>query len=180
MDKIKKITVIALFVGLQACSVQFLDILFHGYLPPLGNLGFSCIAFLGWPTYFMSGCNIKGGIKAFIAFALGILAGIVICLLSGVFGFAGAFASVIPVFIVAWLLFYYEAGPGYCNHLAACYISCGTFFMFLNYVPGATFLNIFITEMIYLTVGLFYGWMTIAFRQWVEKRQAARAQGGKK
>ena len=41
----------------------------------------------------------------------------------------------------------------------------------MNYVPGATFVNCFITEMVYLTIGLFYGWMTIAFRGWVEGRQ---------
>ena len=172
MNRIIKLTPIALFVGLQACSVQLLDILFHGMLPPAANVGFSCIAFLGWPTYFMSGCDIKGGIKSFIAFVVGILAGIFICFLGGFFSFAGSFASVFAVLITAWLLFYYELGPGYCNHLAACYISCGCFFMFMNYVPGATYMNCFITEMVYLTVGLFYGWMTITFRQWVEKKQA--------
>lgn len=174
MEKIKKLTPIALFVGLQACSVQFLDILFHGIFPPAANLGFSAIVFLAWPTYFMSGCNIKGGIKSFVAFIVGIVAGIIIFVMGGLFGALGAFASVPAVFIVAWLLFYYELLPGVFNHLAACYISCGTFFLFMNYVPGATFVNCLITEMVYLTLGLIYGWMTIAFRGWVEGKQKSK------
>ena len=172
MDRIQKITPIALFVGLQAATVQLLDVLLHDMFLPEGNLGFACIAFLGWPTYFMSGCNVEGGIKSFIAFIAGILAGIVIINLIPLFSFAGILSSAIAVFIVAWLLFYYELGPKYCNHLAACYISCGTYFMFLNYVPGATLANAFATEMIYLTVGLIFGYMTIAFRTWWESRSA--------
>ena len=41
----------------------------------------------------------------------------------------------------------------------------------MNYVPGASFGGIFITEMVYLSLGLFFGWMTIAFRGWYEKRE---------
>ena len=175
MNTIKRITPVALFVGFLACSAQFLDMLLHGLFPPAGNLGFTCIIFLGWPTYFMSGCTPRDGVRCFAAFIAGILAGMVIFKLAGLFGFAGAAGTVFAVFLVAWLLFYYEQGPGVFNHLAACYISCGTFFMFMNYVPGATMGGAFLTEMFYLTLGLFYGWLTIAFRQWWEGRQGEKA-----
>ncbi|MBQ9058838.1 MAG: DUF1097 domain-containing protein [Atopobiaceae bacterium] len=178
MERIKKITVIALFVGCQAAVCQFLDNQIHGFLPGGELGGFSCVAFLGWPTYFMSGCTLKDGIRAFFAFIVGIVAGIVIIQISGWLGFMGAWGNLLAVLVVAWLLFYYELGPEYLNHLAACYISCGSFFFYMTHVAphaqgmGATMTGGFITILVYLTIGLIFGWMTIAFRTWYEGRNA--------
>ena len=57
------------------------------------------------------------------------------------------------------------------SFIPAVYIASGAFFACMNYVPGASFGGIFITEMVYLSLGLFFGWMTIAFRGWYEKRE---------
>lgn len=170
-EKIKRHTPVALFVGLQACVIQIIDIYLHGALPPAVNVGFSSISFLGWATYFMSGCTIKDGVRCFFAFIIGIIASIAIMELGGAFGVLGTFATPVAILIIAWLLFYLELAPFPFNFVPAVYIASGTFFVTMSYVPNATQGGMFITEMVYLTLGLFFGWMTIAFRTWFEARR---------
>lgn len=166
--KIKKHTMIALFVGLQACVIQIIDQCIHGVLPPAGNTGFAWVSFLAWATYFMAGCTIKDGVRAFLGFLIGIIASIIIMLLSGPFGALGFFATPLAILIIAWLLFYLEIAPHMFSLVPAVYIAAGAYFGCMSYVPGAEYGTVFLTEMIYLTLGLFFGWMTIAFRTWYE------------
>ena len=91
--------------------------------------------------------------------------------MGGFFGALGFFAFPAAILIIAWLLFYLELAPELFSFIPAVYIASGAFFACMNYVPGASFGGIFITEMVYLSLGLFFGWMTIAFRGWYEKRE---------
>lgn len=169
--KIVKHTPIALFVGLQACVIQMIDNVLHGVLPPAENVGFSWVSFLAWATYFMAGCTIMNGVRAFFGFVMGIIASMVIITMGGgAFASLGFFAFPAAILIVAWLLFYLELAPELLSFIPAVYIASGAFFGCMNYVPGATFSKIFLTEMVYLTLGLIFGWMTIAFRGWYEGR----------
>ena len=170
--KFAKHTPIALFVGLQACVIQIIDNLLHGMLAPEGNVGFSWVSFLAWATYFMAGCTIFNGVRSFFGFIIGIVASIAIITMgSGAFASLGFFAFPIAILIIAWLLFYLELAPSLISFVPAVYIASGAFFGCMNYVPGAPFGGIFVTEMVYLTLGLIFGWMTIAFRQWYENRK---------
>ncbi|MCC8026872.1 MAG: DUF1097 domain-containing protein [Clostridium sp.] len=175
--KIKKHTPIALFVGFQACVIQIIDQCIHGALPPAGNTGFAWISFLAWATYFMAGCTIKDGIRAFFGFVIGIIASIAIMLMGGSFGALGFFATPAAILIIAWLLFYLEIAPPLFSMVPAVYIAAGAYFGCMSYVPGAAFSTMFFTEMIYLTLGLFFGWMTIAFRTWFEAGRSKRETG---
>lgn len=177
--KIKKHTAIALFVGCQACVIQMIDQGIHGVLPPEGNVGFSWVAFLAWATYFMAGCTIKDGVRSFVGFVIGIIASIIIMELSVPFGALGFFATPLAVLIIAWLLFYLEIAPHMFSFVPAVYIAAGAFFGCMSYVPNATYTKMFLTEMIYLTLGLFFGFMTIAFRTWLEakRKQSGEAAG---
>jgi hypothetical protein len=56
------------------------------------------------------------------------------------------------------------------NLIPAMFIGAGVFFAFMSYVPGATFTNAAITEIVYCVLGLTYGFMTIALRTAYEKR----------
>lgn len=176
--KIKKHTAIALFVGCQACVIQIIDQGIHGILPPDGNAGFSWVSFLAWATYFMAGCTIKDGVRSFIGFVIGIAAAIGIMQLSIPFGILGFLATPAAVLIIAWLLFYLEIAPHMFSFVPAVYIAAGAYFGCMSYVPGATYSKMFLTEMIYLTLGLFFGWMTIAFRTWYESRRDDGKQVG--
>lgn len=171
MKKLTNHTPIALFVGAQACVIQIIDQLICTVLPPAGNTGFSWVSFLAWATYFMAGCTVFNGVRSFFGFIIGIVASIVIFEMAGMFGALGFFAVPAAVLIIAWLLFYLELAPDLLSFVPAVYISAGTFFGCMKYVPGATYGNIFLTEMVYLTLGLIFGWMTIAFRSWYDKRK---------
>ena len=165
---LKRHTVISLFVGLQAGVIMIIDQLIHSGLPPAGNVGFSWLSFLGWATYFMAGCTTFDGLRAFFGFIKGIVASIIIIVLAGYLGFLGFFAVPISVAAIAWLLFYFEGAPQLFNFVPSFYVASGAFFGCMNYVPNATFGTIFLTEMVYLTLGLFFGWMTITFRTWFD------------
>lgn len=167
-----KHTPIALFVGCQACVIQIIDNVIQKMLPPDGNVGFSWISFLAWATYFMAGCTIYNGVRSFFGFLIGIVASMVIITMgSGIFAPLGFFAFPLAILIIAWLLFYLELAPELFSFVPAVYIAAGTFFGCMNYVPGASFGKIFVTEMVYLTLGLIFGWMTIAFRTRISKEK---------
>lgn len=168
--KFIKHTPTALFVGVQACVIQMIDQLIHGLVPLQGNIGFSWISFYAWATYFMLGCTIYDGFRAVISFAIGIVSGIVIFALGGAFGALGFFGTPLAVLLIAWLLFYMEKLPKLVQLIPPVYVSCATFFGVMMYVPGATNGAAALTIGIYLLLGLFFGWMTIAFRTWYDKR----------
>ena len=90
--------------------------------------------------------------------------------LGGIFGTLGFFATPLAILIIAWLLFYLDIAPEMFSFIPAAYISAGAYFLSMSYVPNVTHLTMFLTEMIYLTLGLFFGWMTIAFRNWYEHK----------
>ena len=80
---LKKFVLIPVIIGVLACLIQALDQLLYTSVPPEGNVGFSWISFQSWAVYFLAGCTVRGGIKAFIAYAIGIAASIVIMVLGG-------------------------------------------------------------------------------------------------
>lgn len=80
---LKKFVLIPVIIGVLACLIQALDQLLYSSVPPEGNVGFSWISFQSWAVYFLAGCTVRGGIKAFIAYAIGIAASIVIMVLGG-------------------------------------------------------------------------------------------------
>lgn len=40
----------------------------------------------------------------------------------------------------------------------------------MSYIPGATFASAFISEGVYCVIGLVFGFVTITFRGWYEKK----------
>lgn len=105
---LKKFVLIPVIIGVLACLIQALDQLLYTSVLPEGNVGFSWISFQSWAVYFLAGCTVRGGIKAFIAY--------------------------------------------------------------MNYVPNATFATAALTEMIYCTIGLLFGYITICLRSAYEKK----------
>ncbi|MCP2041490.1 hypothetical protein L1281_002090 [Neisseria sp. HSC-16F19] len=162
---------IALFVGVQACVIQVINQGISPVLPPAGNLGFAWVSFLAWATYFMVGCTVADGIRAWVAFIIGIVASIAIMEMAGAWAALGFWAAPLAILIIATVLFLLELAPKLFNLIPAIYVSAAAFFACMSYVPGASYGNIFLTEMVYLTLGLLFGWMTIAFRGWYERAQ---------
>ena len=86
--KFSKYIVGPIIVAVLATVMQIIDQLLAANTI-VGSLlagGGSWIAFQAWACYFLGGCNVKGGVKAFIAYVIGIAASIAIMVLGGWFG----------------------------------------------------------------------------------------------
>lgn len=160
----------AFFVGIQGAVAQIVDNLIVGSgILPDGAVGFSWVAFLAWATYFLMGCDIKGGIKAFLCFAVGIAVGIAIMLLGGAFSFFGSLAFPAGIVVVVTACMFLEKVPPV-DSIAAIFIGCGTFFGFMNYVPNASYVYVTAIILGYGAFGLLCGAITIFFRSWYENK----------
>ena len=166
---LKKILVLPLIVAVLAFFIQIIDQLLCPFMKPFPNNGFCWIAFQAWAVYFLAGGDIKGGIKSIIGYVIGIVASILIFNLSGVFGFLGFFGVAAAVGIVACALIFLE-NTNWLNFIPAMFIGAGAFFAFMSYVPGATYVNAAITEIIYCILGLVFGFATLTLQAFFRKR----------
>ncbi len=171
MKELKKFVMVPVIIGILALLIQALDQWLSPMMQPAGNTGFSWISFQSWAVYFLAGGTIKGGIKAFLAYALGILASILIMLLGGAITPALAFWGVpVAVGLVAFVFIFFEKVE-WLSLIPALFIGAGAFFAFMNYVPGATFTNATITELVYCAIGILFGYITVTLRVAYEKRR---------
>lgn len=165
----KQLLPITLFIGFQAFLIQIFDQNLMSFVPPEGNAGFGWIGFQAWAMYFLAGCDIKGAIRTFMGYLLGIIASIAIIWFAGQVGSNLGFLAVpVVLFILVPLIIYCELLPELFNFVPAIFVGAGVFFGCMTYVPGATFTNIFITELTYCAIGLIFGFVTIIFRTWYE------------
>ena len=163
MLPLKKYAVIPLIIAILAFVIQSLDQFLSPYLQPEGNVGFSWISFQSWGLYFLAGCNLKGGIKSFLGYAVGIIAAILIMETANLATPIGFWAVPAAVAIIAFFAIFLERTV-WLSLLPAIFIGAGVFFGFMNYIPGATYCNAFISEMIYATIGLLFGFITVVLR----------------
>ena len=85
--KFSKFIVIPSFIAFLAFTMQTIDQTISGFFPPAGDGGFGWIAFQAWPVYFLAGCTVKGGVRAFLGYVSGVVASIAIMVLGVFFGF---------------------------------------------------------------------------------------------
>lgn len=166
---LKKFIVIPFIIALLAGTIQMVDQLLHLQVEPLGNVGFSWIAFQAWAMYFLAGCDLKGGLKTLIGYVIGIVASIAIMVLGGYFAGMGFYALPLAVFLVVIPVILLEKVK-WLDFIPAIFIGAGAFFAFMSYVPDATFAIAAKTEIIYCLLGLGYGYITILLRTAYEKK----------
>ena len=166
---LKKFVVIPLIVAVLAFCIQIIDQVLSSLMQPSPNQGFGWIAFQSWAVYFLAGCNLKGGIKALIGYAIGISGSILIMNLGNLFAPLQFFSIPMAVAMVAFCLIFFERTT-WLSLIPAIFIGAGAYFAFTSYVPGATFVNAAITEMVYCLLGLTFGFTTITLRTAYEKR----------
>jgi hypothetical protein len=154
-----------------AFFIQALDQWLSPVMQPSGNVGFSWISFQAWAVYFFAGGNVKGGMKSFLAYAVGIAASIMIMELGGALSPALTFWAVpLAVGAIAFLVIFLEKVE-WLSLIPAIFIGAGAFFAFMSYVPGATYTNAAITQMVYCTIGLIFGFVTVTLRLAWERRK---------
>ncbi|MEG1731143.1 MAG: DUF1097 domain-containing protein [Oscillospiraceae bacterium] len=173
----KKYLPIALFIGLQACVLQILDQLIGANVPLVSGLGFGWVSFQAWAVYFFAGCTPKDGIRAFIGYVLGMLASMAILAAGGALGGTLGFWSVpLVLLVLVPIILYLDIAPQWFNCVPALFVGAGVFFGCMTYVPGATFTNVAIAETLFCVIGLFFGFLTIAFRHWYEGKYVTPAE----
>ncbi|MDR1981561.1 MAG: DUF1097 domain-containing protein [Tannerellaceae bacterium] len=166
---LKKFVLIPLLIGVLAFAIQVVDQLLSPSMPP-ENVGFSWICFQSWAVYFFAGGTIKGGIKSFIAYAVGIGASILIMLMGGSLVSSLGFCAVpLAVGVIACAVIFFERNE-WTSLIPALFIGAGAFFAFMNYVPGATFGKAAFTEIVYCLIGLVFGYVTVTLRSAYENK----------
>ena len=171
---LKKFVVIPLIIGVLAFTIQIVDKLLSPLMQPDPNKGFCWIAFQAWAVYFLAGCNIQGGIKSLVGYAIGISGSIVIMELAGVFSCLGFFGVAAAVGLIAFCLIFLEKTTWWSSFIPAMFIGAGAFFAFMTYVDGATYVTAATTEIVYCALGLFYGFVTVSLRTMYEKKIAKK------
>lgn len=63
-----------------------------------------------------------------------------------------------------------DIAPEMVNFAPAVFVGAGVFFGVMSYIPDADFVNAFIAEGVYCVIGLLFGFITITFRGWYEKK----------
>ena len=158
----------AAYTALLAFIIVCIDQLIKQYMPIGAESGFTYIAFVAWAVYFFSGCTLNGGIKALIGYAVGVSFSVLIMLLAGAFSSTGFFAVPIGVFIIVFLVLYLEKVP-WVDLIPAMFVASGCYFGIMTYVPDATFGTAACVEMIYGSIGLLFGWLTITGKGYLAK-----------
>ena len=174
-----KFMVIPVFVAIQACALT----LIAPYAKTLGEGEASLptwITFQAWAMYFLAGCNVKMALKVLAGYFGGIVASIAIFTLgdalAGGAGLGGYWGYALAVLIVVVPVIAMERVPGF-NFIPSWFIGAGVFFGFMGLKSlehnAAVYTNVAVPELAACAVGLVFGWVTVTFRVWYEKKVAA-------
>jgi hypothetical protein len=160
---------IAVFIAVQTFLLQIADQLLSPLVHPPGNSGFCWMAFQAWAVYFLAGGAVKEGLRSLCSYIIGML--VAICIINGIGMIDLGFFTVPSVmFVMVIILLQLERGPQLINFIPPVFVGAGAYFACMTYIPGTTLQGMFVTEVIYCSLGLFCGWMTVAFRSWYEPR----------
>lgn len=178
--KFSKFIIIPIMIAALAAIVQCIDqYLMGSALLPLGP-SFGWITFQAWAVYFFAGCNIQGGIRAFAAYFTAMVASAAIIALGMWFDSLGlgfwAFPLSLLILVIPVICL---ERVKYFDMIPALFIGAGAFFALMTlatFDPGDSLCDQFIksgtVELIYCTVGLIFGWITVTLRVKYEKSVA--------
>jgi hypothetical protein len=176
-----KFMVIPVFIAIQASVLM----LIAPYVKTLGEVAESLptwIAFQAWAMYFLAGCSIKMALKVLAGYAGGIVASIAIFelgdVLAGDAGLGQYWGYALAVLIVVVPVIAMERVPGF-NFIPSWFIGAGVFFGFMTLKSlehnATVYKNVAVPELAACVVGLVFGWVTVTFRVWYEKKVAVAA-----
>ena len=169
-----KFIVFPIFVALQATIMMLLTPYIKVGPETIGGPALvTWIAFQAWAMYFMGGCTIKMGVKTVIGYACGIVASVAIFKLGGLLsGPMGSYGVPLAVFIIVIPIMCAERVE-ILNFIPAWFVGAGVFFALQFMSKAGTmaeYVGIAIPEMIACVVGLCFGYCTVTFRTWYEKK----------
>lgn len=170
--KFSKLFIYAVLTALLAGVVTLITWQMNGW-PTAAGQPLTYVSFCAWASYFLFGANIPGAVKAFSSMIAGIIAAILIFMLSIAFGFVPWWAVPLAVTILVVPMLLCEK-VSICNNVAAIFLGTGLYFSLsaAGAFPDftfATYLNVAIAELLYVAVGFIAGWITIQFNIMVSK-----------
>lgn len=143
-----------------------------GFITPDSSLTF--VTFIVWAAYFLFGATPKGAVSGFLGIFAGVVAGIAIFVLVGIYAGAGMNVSLLAiplaVFTLVIFMLLLEKVP-YFNNVAAVFLGTGTFFGLMGTpaIASAGYGMVLIGELLYAAIGLIAGWLTVQIRLAVDK-----------
>jgi hypothetical protein len=170
-----------MFIGVLASAFIVLDQLISPIMPiviPEGRT-FGWVTFQAWAMYFLAGSTVKGGIRTFLAYVIGLLSAIIIMNLAGALSSTGFWMVPIAVLIMVILMCSMERASSYINFVPAIFVSSAVLFAFAQIYSGNTLTdltNYSITILVYCAIGMVLGYITIAIRTAYEKMVAKPAK----
>ncbi|NCB50574.1 MAG: DUF1097 domain-containing protein [Clostridia bacterium] len=169
---------IALFVALLAGVLQMVDQLIMNNILT-GFNGFGWVAFLAWALYFLAGATPRNGVRAFIGYIFGIIGSVIIFKVAGWLGGIGFYAVPVGLFVGVLLLMELQRAPELFNLVPAAFIGAGAYFGICSYTPITGFTQAGLIEISYSFLGLFCGFLSIAFITWYNKNHVEEAESKK-
>ena len=168
----KKFIVIPVFIAVLASAFIVLDQLISPMMPIDNNKGFGWVTFQAWAMYFLAGCTVKGGIRTFLGYVLGLLSAIIIINLAGALSSTGFWMVPIAVLIMVIPMCSMERANSYIDFVPAIFVSSAVLFAFKQIYPNTTLTNSSITIPTYCAIGMNLGYITIYIRSAYEKMVA--------
>lgn len=167
----KKFIVIPVFIAVLASLFIVIDQLISPYMPIADNKGFGWVTFQAWALYFLAGGTVKGGLRTFMGYALGILSAILIIKLAGVLGTTGFWAVPLAVLVMVIPMCSMEKAHSLIDFVPAIFVSSAVFFAFGQiYGKGTTDISSAITILVYCAIAMVLGYITVSLRTAYEKR----------
>ena len=164
MLKNRQLLVVSCGLALQA----FILVLLNTFVAKLAGTDAIWIAFQAWAVYFLAGCTPLGGVKAWIGYATGIAASVVIIALMGAPGIS-SLPSVGGMNVVMATAVFIVVIPAIMsenlkNMIPALFIGSGAFFGLLGQGEGVAQLDAVRTVLVYCAYGLIFGYITVFWR----------------
>lgn len=131
------------------------------------------ISFISWAGYFLFGASVKGALKAFSSIIAGIIAAILMFVLSIAFGFTAWWCVPLAVIILVIPMMLAEK-VSIINNVAAIFFGTGLYFSlssagaFQDFSIGS-YVMVGLAELLYVAIGFIAGWLTIQFNIAVSK-----------
>lgn len=162
-----------IWTGLLGASAMALDQFLRGFVPIGSQSGWAWALFIAWAGYTLAGATLRAGARVVAGYALGIAMSVAILELGGLFAALSFWAAPIAIVIVVSLILSVEEGPELISLSSAMFLSGGTFFAAMGYVPDATYTSVTIMVMMYCILGCMFGALTTAGRTAIARVRAS-------
>lgn len=165
--KPKNMFIYAFLTGILNFMVTMITWSTHGFIVNT-SIPLTFVTFMGYAAFFLFGATPKAAAQGYASMILGIISAASMMALSTVISGAGPTVAVaVAIGIVVFFMCYIEKIP-FANKVAGAFFGATIFFAFFAAGAFPTFppslidyIKVGITEMYYVIIGLFAGWVTL-------------------